>query len=61
MMHIGLIGLGHMGFPLARRRRSGKGTLAMMVKDVRLYLDEAKRSVCRSRSPKPSRDSGKPH
>jgi 3-hydroxyisobutyrate dehydrogenase-like beta-hydroxyacid dehydrogenase len=24
MMDIGLIGLGHMGFPLARRRRSGK-------------------------------------
>jgi 3-hydroxyisobutyrate dehydrogenase-like beta-hydroxyacid dehydrogenase len=32
----------------------------LMVKDVRLYLDEARTLGCRSRSPRPSRDSGKP-
>ena len=57
MVDIGSIGLGHMGF---RRHGVGgatKGTLAMRVKDVRLYLDEAKALVCRSRSPEPSLDS----
>ena len=42
MVDIGFIGLGHMGF---RRHGVGgatKGTLAMRVKDVRLYLDEAR-------------------
>jgi hypothetical protein len=60
MMDIGFIGLGHMGFRWYGVGGAEKGTLAMMVKDVQLYLDEAKRSVCRSRSPKPSLDSGKP-
>jgi hypothetical protein len=57
MVDIGFIGLGHMGFPMARRERSRKRNTAMMVKDVRLCLDEAEYP---SRSPKPSLDSGKP-
>jgi 3-hydroxyisobutyrate dehydrogenase-like beta-hydroxyacid dehydrogenase len=42
MVNIGFIGLGHMGFPMARRQRSRKRNTREMVKDVRLYLDEAK-------------------
>ena len=60
MIDIGFIGLGHTGFPMARRRRSQKGTLAMTVKDVRLYLDEAKALGVPVEIAEPSLDCRKP-
>jgi 3-hydroxyisobutyrate dehydrogenase-like beta-hydroxyacid dehydrogenase len=45
MVDIGFIGLGHMGFPMARRQRNRKRNTAMMVKDVRLYVGRSEAPV----------------